>query len=68
MSTQEHLQFYIDGQWVPPAVPRPQDLLKTATQGVAARLPKGPAPPVDAAGAAARRPVDSRLSDKGRPA
>ena len=22
MSTQEHLQFYIDGQWVPPAVPR----------------------------------------------
>ena len=58
MSTQEHLQFYIDGQWVPPAVPRTLDVINPSTEEVAARISMGSAADVDAAVAAARRAFD----------
>ena len=51
----EHLQFYIDGQWVAPAEPRMLDVINPATEEVAGRISIGSAADVDRAVAAARK-------------
>ena len=51
----EHLNFYIDGQWVAPAAPRTLDVINPATEAVAGRISMGGAADVDRAARAARR-------------
>ena len=51
----EHLNFYIDGQWVAPAAPRTLDVVNPATEAVAGRISMGSAADVDRAARAARR-------------
>lgn len=51
----EHLNFYIDGQWVAPAAPRTLDVVNPATEAVAGRISMGSATDVDRAARAARR-------------
>ena len=52
---QQHTKFYIDGQWVEPAVPRTLDVINPSTEQAFARIGMGSAADVDAAVAAARR-------------
>src|SRR5262245_24364792 len=49
------LNFYIDGQWVAPAVPTSRDVINPATEEVAGRISLGSAADVDRAAQAARR-------------
>lgn len=58
MSLQQHLQFYIDGQWVDPATPRTLDVINPSTEQAFARISLGSATDVDRAVQAARRAFD----------
>jgi aldehyde dehydrogenase (NAD+) len=55
----EYLDFYIDGRWVPPVVPRTLDVIDPATEEPVARISAGSAADVDRAVAAARRAFDT---------
>ncbi len=55
----DYLKFYIDGQWVDPAVPRTLDVINPATEAVAGRISIGSAADADRAVQAARRAFDS---------
>ena len=55
----DYLKFYIDGQWVDPAVPRTLDVINPATEAVAGRISLGSAADVDRAVKAARRAFDA---------
>jgi aldehyde dehydrogenase (NAD+) len=50
-----YTKFYIDGQWVNPAVPKSLDVINPATEAVAGRISMGSAEDVDAAVKAARK-------------
>jgi aldehyde dehydrogenase (NAD+) len=50
----EHLQFYINGQWVDPAQPRTHDVIDPSTETAVARVSLGSAADVDRAVKAAR--------------
>jgi aldehyde dehydrogenase (NAD+) len=52
-------QFYIDGQWVDPAIPATADVINPATEAVSGTISLGSAQDVDAAVAAARRAFDA---------
>ncbi len=49
------MQFYIDGEWVDPAVPHPFDVIDPATEEPCAKISLGTKADVDLAVAAARR-------------
>src|SRR5574337_172228 len=51
----EHLQFYIDGQWVAPASARSLDVVNPSNEEVVARISLGSAADVDKAVQAARQ-------------
>jgi len=51
----DHLQFYIDGQWVDPAERRTAEVINPATEEPIARIAMGSAADVDRAVVAARR-------------
>jgi aldehyde dehydrogenase (NAD+) len=55
----EYRKFYIDGQWVDPAVPNDFNVINPATEDPAGVISMGSAPDVDRAVAAARRAFDS---------
>ena len=55
----DHLQFYIDGQWVDPAVPRTLDVINPSTEQPVARISLGSAADVDKAVKAARRAFET---------
>ncbi len=55
----EHLQFYIDGQWTPPAAPRTLDVINPSTEEVVSRISLGSGADVDRAVTAARRAFES---------
>ena len=55
----EQLDFYIDGQWVAPAVPRTLDVVNPATEAVCGRISLGSAADVDRAVRAARKAFES---------
>jgi aldehyde dehydrogenase (NAD+) len=56
----EHLEFYIDGRWVPPATQtRTLDVVNPATEQVVARVSAGTPADVDRAVAAARRAFET---------
>ena len=48
-------KFYIDGEWVEPAVPKLLDVINPATEEVAGQISLGSGQDVDRAVAAARR-------------
>lgn len=50
----EYTQFYIDGDWVSPAVPKELDVIDPATEGVCATISLGSQADVDKAVAAAK--------------
>ncbi|MEN2430419.1 aldehyde dehydrogenase family protein [Comamonas sp. F1-6] len=56
---QDHLQFYIDGQWVNPVSPRSLEVINPSNEQAIARISMGSAPDVDKAVAAARRAFES---------
>jgi aldehyde dehydrogenase (NAD+) len=60
----DYTHFYINGQWVEPAVARPLDVINPATEAVAGRINLGSAADVDRAVAAAKAafPAFSRTS------
>lgn len=51
----DYTKFYIDGQWVDPAVANPLDVINPATEEVAGRINLGSAADVDRAVAAAKK-------------
>src|SRR6185503_2374168 len=55
----EYLEFYIDGQWVAPAVPKTLDVIDPSTEQSIARISAGSAADVDRAVGAARRAFDT---------
>ncbi|MCC6847500.1 MAG: aldehyde dehydrogenase family protein [Deltaproteobacteria bacterium] len=55
----EYLDFYIDGQWVKPAVPKTLDVVSPATEEVIGRISLGGAADVDRAVAAARKAFET---------
>jgi len=55
----EYLDFYIDGKWVRPAVPKTIDVIDPATEQPIARISVGSAADVDRAVAAARRAFET---------
>jgi aldehyde dehydrogenase (NAD+) len=55
----EHLAFYIDGQWVPPAVPKTLTVIDPATEQPIARISAGSPADVERAVAAARRAFET---------
>jgi aldehyde dehydrogenase (NAD+) len=56
----EHLEFYIDGRWVPPAtLGKTLDVVNPATEQTVARISAGSPADVDRAVAAARRAFES---------
>lgn len=56
---QDHLQFYIDGQWVNPVSPRSVEVINPSNEQAIARISMGSAADVDKAVAAARRAFES---------
>ncbi|WP_164156038.1 aldehyde dehydrogenase family protein [Sandarakinorhabdus rubra] len=64
----DYTKFYIDGQWVEPAVANPLDVINPATEEVAGRINLGSAADVDRAVAAAKKafPAFARTSVKDR--
>jgi aldehyde dehydrogenase (NAD+) len=56
---QDHLKFYIDGQWVAPAQPRTLEVINPSTEQPIARISMGSAADVDAAVQAARRAFET---------
>jgi len=59
MVMKECLNFYIDGQWVPPVTPKTLDVLDPATEEPIGRISLGSAADVDKAVAAARRAFET---------
>src|SRR5580658_10321490 len=59
MTMLNHLQFYIDGKWVDPVVPKTLEVINPATEEPFARISIGSKADVDKAVAAARRAFDS---------
>src|ERR1700692_3161319 len=57
--TYDNRQFYIDGAWVDPVVPKEFKVINPATEAVAGVISMGGAQDVDRAVAAARRAFDS---------
>jgi len=55
----EHLDFYIDGQWVKPARPSTLEVIDPSTEEAVAKISLGSAEDVDRAVAAARRAFES---------
>ena len=55
----EKLNFYIDGQWVPPAKPRTHDVINPANEEPCGRISLGSAADVDKAVAAAKRAFET---------
>ena len=51
----DHLNFYIDGAWVPPAKPATRDVINPATEQPIGRISMGGAEDVDRAVKAARK-------------
>jgi aldehyde dehydrogenase (NAD+) len=56
---QEHLKFYINGEWVDPATPATLDVINPATEEAFAKISMGSAADVDKAVAAAKTAFDS---------
>ncbi len=56
---QDHLQFYIGGQWVNPVSPRSLEVINPSNEQAIARISMGSAADVDKAVAAARRAFES---------
>ena len=56
---QDHLNFYIDGAWVPPVKPATREVINPATEKPIGRISLGSAQDVDKAVAAARRAFES---------
>lgn len=56
---QQYLNFYINGQWVPPAQPRTLSVINPSTEQAFAEISLGSAEDVDAAVRAARHAFDS---------
>ena len=54
----DHLNFYIDGAWVPPAKPATRDVINPATEQPIGRISMGSAEDVDRAVKAARKAFD----------
>jgi len=54
----DNRQFYIDGAWINPAVPKEFDVINPATEGVAGTISMGGPRDVDLAVAAAKRAFD----------
>ncbi len=61
----EHLDFYIDGEWVAPELPASLDVINPATGAVCGRISMGGAADVDKAVAAAKRAFPA-FSDSSR--
>src|SRR2546425_774758 len=55
----DYLDFYINGEWMPPAVPRTLDVIDPSTEQPFARISAGSAADVDRAVAAARCAFDT---------
>ena len=55
----DYLDFYIDGRWVAPVVPKTLDVVDPATEQPCARISAGSAADVDLAVAAARRAFET---------
>jgi aldehyde dehydrogenase (NAD+) len=55
----DHLEFYIDGQWVPPVIPKTLEVINPATEEPVARISIGSAADVHKAVAAARKAFES---------
>src|ERR1700760_2001006 len=55
----DNRQFYIDGAWVDPAIPKEFKVINPATEEAAGVISMGGAADVDKAGGAARRAFDS---------
>jgi aldehyde dehydrogenase (NAD+) len=55
----DHLNFYIDGAWVPPARPATRDVINPATEQSIGKISMGSAEDVDRAVKAARKAFDS---------
>jgi len=55
----DHLNFYIDGAWVPPAKPATRDVINPATEQSVGRISMGSAEDVDRAVKAARKAFDT---------
>jgi aldehyde dehydrogenase (NAD+) len=56
---QDHLNFYIDGAWVPPVKPATREVINPATEKPIARISMGSAADVDKAVTAARRAFET---------
>ena len=63
---QEHLNFYIDGAWVPPVKPATRDVINPATEKPIARISMGGAEDVDKAVKAARARVRELVAHDAR--
>jgi aldehyde dehydrogenase (NAD+) len=61
---QEHLRFYINGEWVEPAEPRTIEVINPATEEPIARISAGSAVDVDRAVKAARKAFESYSQTK----
>ena len=55
----DHLNFYIDGAWVPPAKPATRDVINPATEKPIGRISMGSAEDVDRAVKAARKAFET---------
>jgi aldehyde dehydrogenase (NAD+) len=55
----DHLQFYIDGQWVQPSGSRTEDVINPATEQLIGRIAMGEKADVDRAVAAARKAFET---------
>jgi aldehyde dehydrogenase (NAD+) len=55
----DHLNFYIDGAWVPPAKPATRDVINPATEQSIGKISMGSAEDVDRAVKAARKAFDT---------
>src|SRR5580693_7677192 len=55
----DHLNFYIDGAWVPPAKPATRDVINPATEKPIAKISMGSAEDVDRAVKAARKAFET---------
>ncbi len=55
----DHLNFYIDGAWVPPAKPATRDVINPATEQSVGRISMGSAEDVDRAVKAARKAFET---------
>src|ERR1700761_294275 len=56
---EDHLKFYIDGQWVDPATPKTEEVINPANEEPFARISMGSKADVDKAVAAARKAFET---------